>query len=185
MDSFDQSYNIFPVTICFLLTKEVCLFHRNDQPKLYITLDNTIIESNKEMNVLGVTFDSKLNWSSHIGKAITKAKKSLYAVQLLKKFFNQTQMRTLLDSFFYPVLDYHSVIWLSPEINCQLKQALLSVSANAVMSCLMYNNTEISILKIHEICKKCTPSQIMLYQNSLQLYKVINEIHDVCTTEHA
>ena len=139
--------------------------------KCFITLDGTIIESKKEINVLGVTFDNKLNWSSHIAKFITKAKKALYAVRILKKFFNQVQMRTLLDSFFYSVLYYNSVIWLSPEINSQMKQTLLSVSANALRSCLMYNNAEMSFIRIHEICKKCTPSQIMLYQSSLQLQK--------------
>ena len=41
----------------------------------------------------------------------------------------------------------------------------------------MYNNAE--------ICKKCTPSQIMFYQNALQLHKVVNEIYDECTSKHA
>ena len=38
----------------------VCLFHKNDQPKISITLQNVKIESKKEMNVLGVLFDCKL-----------------------------------------------------------------------------------------------------------------------------
>ena len=112
-----------------------------------------------------------MNCSSHIAKFITKAKKALYAVRILKKFFNQVQMRTLLYSFFYSVLYYNSVIWLSPQINSQMKRTLLSVSANALRSCLMYNNAEMSFIRIYEICKKCTPSQIMLYQRSLQLHK--------------
>ena len=62
---------------------EICVFHKNDPPKINITLENIKIESKKEMNVLGVTFDSKLNWSSHTSKAIAKAKKALYALRLL------------------------------------------------------------------------------------------------------
>ena len=33
--------------------------------------------------------------------------------------------------------------------------------------------------------KKCTPTQIMLYQNALQLHKVVNNIFIKCTSEHA
>ena len=135
------------------------------------------------MNVLGVTFDSKLNWSSHIAKAIAKAKKALYGLRLLRKYFNKDQMRTLLDSYFYSVLYYNSVIWLTPEICSQMKQSLLSIS-NALRSCMLNNCTEISFIRIHEIWKKCTPSQIMLYQNSLELHKFLNTIDGYLTTEH-
>ena len=164
---------------------EICLFHKNDQTKFFINFDGIRIESSKEMNVLGVTFDSKLNWSSHTARAITKAKKALYALRLLKKFFTKDQMRTLLDSYFYSVLYYNSIIWLSPELNYQLKQSLLSISANALRSCMLYNCSEISFIRIHEMCKKCTPSQIMLYQILLRLHKFINETYNQCTNEHA
>ena len=39
------------------------------------------------MNVLGVTFDCKLNYDTHIANAISKAKKSLFALRLLKNIF--------------------------------------------------------------------------------------------------
>ena len=136
------------------------------------------------MNVLGVTFDSKLNWYSHTCKAIAKARKALYALRLLRNFFTKDKMRTLLDSYFYSVLYYNSVIWLTPELNSQIKQSLLSVSANALRSCLMYNCSEISFIRIHQMCKKCTPTQIMSYQNALWLHKTVNVMFEQCSTEH-
>ena len=51
--------------------------------------------------------------------------------------------------------------------------------------CIAYDTcNEISFAKIHELCKKCTPSQIM-YQNSLMQHKVINEMFELCSTGHA
>ena len=38
----------------------------------------------------------------------------------------------------------------------------------------MSNNCEISFEKVHELHKKSAPSQIMRYQSSLQLHKIIN-----------
>ena len=92
-------------------------------------------------------------------------------------------MRTLLDSNFYSILYYNAVIWLFPEIGAPTKQALLSISANALRSCVMYNCSEISFINIHSICKKCTPNQIMLHENALQLHKSVNEVYNVSTTE--
>ena len=152
---------------------------------LSITLQNTRIESKKEINVLGVIFDSKLNWNAHAASAICKARKSLYALRLLRKFFNDHEMRLLLDSYFFSVLYYNAVIWLTPELSAVMKQALLSISANALRNCMLSNCSEVSFDSIHKICNKCTPSQIMSYQQALNLHKKLNEIYVSCTTEHA
>ena len=51
---------------------EMCLFHRKDQPPIEITLTTQTINSKTNMNVLGVSFDSKLNWQFQIENWITK-----------------------------------------------------------------------------------------------------------------
>ena len=76
------------------------------------------------------------------------------------------QMRALLDAHFYSILYYNAVIWL--------KQNLLSISANALRSCLTNHVFDISFDALHKTHKKCTPSRIMYYQMSLNLYKIIN-----------
>ena len=96
---------------------EVCLFHKNDQPVIFINLQNVRIKSKHEMNVLGVMFDSKLNWNAHVALAVSKARKSLFALRLLRKFFSDQEMHLLLDSNFYSVLYYNSVLWLTPELS--------------------------------------------------------------------
>ena len=154
---------------------EICMFHQNDQPLVKIKLQNVEIESKKSMNVLGVIFDCKLNWQMHTAMAISKAKKSLYALRLIKRFFNNHEMRTLLDSHFYSTLYYNSVIWLTPSLNNDMKQKLISISANALRDCLRLNNPEISFENLHKIHKKCTPKQITFYQMALKLHKLVNE----------
>ena len=49
---------------------------------------------------------------------------------------------------------------------------------------MLSNSSEISFESIHKICKKCTPTQIMSYQTSLQLHKTINEAYDYYSSEH-
>ena len=70
----------------------------------------------------------------------------------LKFFFNFNEMRQLLDSYLYSVLYYNCEIWLTPELNSNLKQSLLSMSALALRSCLN-GNSELSFKKLHKECK--------------------------------
>ena len=85
-------------------------------------------------------------------------------------------MRILLDAHFYSILYYNASIWLTPSLSSDLKQSLLSVSANALRSCLMHDGFDISFDNLHKIHKKCTPNQIMYFQLALSLHKVLN--HD-------
>ena len=101
---------------------EICLFHRNDVPSIIVTVNGVPIRSKKSMNVLGVIFDSKLNWSVQVANSISKAKKSLFAIKLLKKYFTTNELRTILDSYFYSVLYYNANIWLTPNLTSALKQ---------------------------------------------------------------
>jgi hypothetical protein len=54
---------------------EACLFHTQEQPPVEFKLQGVKIKTKKSMNVLGVIFDSKLNWQLHVATAITKAKR--------------------------------------------------------------------------------------------------------------
>ena len=54
---------------------ELCLFHEKDQQPIDPTLHNQRLKSKQQMKVLGVSFDSKLNWQSHISTTIAKSKK--------------------------------------------------------------------------------------------------------------
>ena len=84
------------------------------------------------MNVLGVTFNSKLNWNIQMAKTITKANKSLYATKMISKFLNGREIKTLSTSNFYLNLFYNSEILLSHLLDQNLKQMILSASAKAL-----------------------------------------------------
>ena len=43
---------------------ELCIFHRRENTNGRLVIDGVLIESKNEINVLGITFDSKLNSSS-------------------------------------------------------------------------------------------------------------------------
>ena len=112
------------------------------------------------MNVLDVNFDAKLNWNQHIANTVSKAKRSLFALRLLKKYLTTPEMRLLCDSHFYSVLYYNLSIWLTPGISHDMKQNLLSISANALRTCLRHYGHDVSFESLHKIHEKSTQSKL-------------------------
>jgi hypothetical protein len=72
---------------------DLCLFHRNDQSDIQVRISGTLIKSNKSMNVLGVTFDCKLDWKEHVALAIKKSNAALFVVKMIKKNFDQQNLK--------------------------------------------------------------------------------------------
>ena len=51
---------------------EFCYFNKQDTPHILINLQENIIESIKQMNVLRMIFHTKLQWSPQVAQTITK-----------------------------------------------------------------------------------------------------------------
>ena len=60
--------------------------------KRHPSRNGTEITSKNSMNVLGVHFDAKLNWQTHVQTAITKSQKALQAIKLIKKHFTKKRI---------------------------------------------------------------------------------------------
>ena len=70
------------------LKTSLCLFHNSDVRPITIEFNGVEIKSKKNINVLGVIFDQKMQWSDHIAYTVLKSNNALNAVRLLKKHFN-------------------------------------------------------------------------------------------------
>ena len=77
---------------------ELCLFHRNDHANITISVNGINVTSKPSMNVLGIQFESKLNWSDQVNKTINKAKTTYHAINLIKKYFNSSELKGLLTN---------------------------------------------------------------------------------------
>ena len=94
---------------------------------------------------------------------------------LANKYFSPTEMKTFLTSNYFSSLYYNSEIWLTTSIKVELKQSLLSASANALKSCVPLQNRFISFEAIHKQCNQFTPSQTAYFKLSILLFKTYND----------
>ena len=103
-----------------------------------LTINGKYIISKKVINILGVSFDSKLQWCSHIAATSNKALKALNAIRIIKKIFNKKEILELVTANVLSILYYNSEIWHIPSLKTDLKQKLISISAKAIKTSMYY-----------------------------------------------
>ena len=155
---------------------ELCIFHRNKNTEGTLKIDNTVVISKNEMNVLGLTFDSRLNWAPQVSRAIKSANISLQAIRMINKYFTTPEIVQLLTSYFYSKLYYGSEIWQIPKLNQNCKKQLLTASANALKLCDKIYNPNISYVDLHKKFNRALPDKFYMYRHCLLLFKVFNNM---------
>jgi hypothetical protein len=86
---------------------KLCMFHRLDHPQITIRFFNWEIRSNNSMNVLGVTFNCKLQLSAQVSNAIVKANHALCTIKIIKKHLTKIELCTfLIWNFFFNLVLY-------------------------------------------------------------------------------
>ena len=127
------------------------------------------------MNVLGIAFDCKLNWQTQIKSTITKSKKALNAIKLIRHYFNKDELLNLITSNYYSILFYNSKIWHIPTNTNNSKKHLMAASALPLKLCLRKYDRNISYQNLHTMLKRANPTQLMAYKHALLLHKIYND----------
>jgi hypothetical protein len=57
-------------------------------------------------------------------------------MKVIRKYFNQEELKTMLTAMYFSKLYYGAEVWLIPSLKLQLKKNLKFASANALRVCL-------------------------------------------------
>jgi hypothetical protein len=120
-------------------------------------LKGSKVTSSSTMNVLGITFDSKLQWSNQVNNCIRKSIRTLHAIRLIKSHFTTDEQKKLITSNFNLILYYNSEIWHLPNLYPISKRHLLSASASALKIFTPTYNREMSFRELHTLNYRVTP----------------------------
>ena len=153
---------------------DLCLFCRHDCPPIILNINGKYLISKNTINILGVTFDSKLQWNEQIAAVSNKATKAINAIRLIKKFFTKIELLQLITANVFSVLYYNSEIWHLPNLKKELKKKLISISARAIKVAMYYPDSMISFENIHKMNQRATPETFMTYKCAIQLFKLYN-----------
>jgi hypothetical protein len=150
---------------------EIVIFHKTDTATLSIKINEIEIQTKKQMSVLGVMFDSKLEWSLQVENSVRKARSALQGLRILNKYFTTPERLVLITSFFYSRLYYGSQVWLIPSLKRSLKSKLFSASGAA----LRLLDKDMSFKALHKKYNRATPTQFQKYTTAISLYDLVKK----------
>jgi hypothetical protein len=153
---------------------EVCIFHRKTKTVVVIELDGCLIKSKQKISKLGMVFDCQLNWDEQINNSIRNANRSLFALKVIKNYFNKNEITDLLTSLFFSQLYYGSEVWHLPDLSFLQKKKIKNASANALKISLYNINPFTSHTEIHNLAKRSPPENYCKYKHAILIHKLFN-----------
>jgi exonuclease III len=160
--------------LCINTSKtEICTFHDKDVRIKEIELNGATLVVKSEIKVLGLIFDTKLNWTQQVGKAITNANKAKQAIKIISRYFNSEELLKLATAYFYSRLYYGAKVWLISTLNGCLKKKIWQASSRMLI--VITKNFEVahSYMELHRKYLRATPEMWSNYSTACAMYNLI------------
>jgi hypothetical protein len=149
---------------------ELTMFHKSLNTAGRVKIGTEWIVAKQEMNVLGIVFDSRLEWARQVDKSILRARQSSQALRRIKDYFTITEKNSLVTSLVFSRMYYGSEIWLLPNLKERHFNRLFSQSGRS----LKLINKDLSYSVLHETFSRATPKIFSLYQTCINYYDLIH-----------
>ena len=83
-----------------------------DYPDLSIKVGNDIVHNSTQVKLLGIVFDTALNFDAHISKLCKKANQKCHALLRVSKYMSNDKLRIVMNSFIISQLGYCPLVWM-------------------------------------------------------------------------
>ena len=126
------------------------------------------------MKILGIVFDSKLNWQEQAMSAMKKANKAKQGLSIIRKYFTQKEMLRLSTAFFYSTLYYGSKIWLVSTLNGHIKKQLWQISSRMLCLVERHRDRMCSFMNLHIKYNRASPNMWCNYVTAVAMWDLLN-----------
>lgn len=156
LDSLATYFNNWKVRINAAKTQAIVLPHSKSErlvppPNLKLKLGGCSIEWSNEVTYLGLDFDSKLIYRSHVQKLANRSTvmiRSLYPLINRRSKLNQKNRLAVFKQIFRPVIDYASPIWKSCAKTHRLRIQRIQ---NKILKMILKLPTHTSTVTVHRL----------------------------------
>lgn len=153
---------------------EFIVFENNKQNNYEIDILGEKIKNKNSVNVLGILFDSKLNWSNHIEKVISTSKKDCFMLKKLGPFFLPEELSKIMTAMIFSKFYYGAVIWLNPFNLKSNSNRLLSASTNLIKSAFNLPDWNlVNRFDIHVLANRATPNMMSNYLSANTIASIL------------
>ena len=141
---------------------------------LSIVISNERISNSSSEKILGVNFDNKLNFNTHITKLCKKAGQKLHALARMSNFMNVNQKKVIMNAFITSQFSYCLAIWMCHNRSLNTKINRIHESALRIVYNDNSSSYESSSVKIHHS---------NLQQLAVEIYKARNNLSSSLMSE--
>lgn len=92
-------------------TQTCLLSHRNHQDPIDLTMSGSVLTGSSNMDILGVSMNSKVLWGDHIVGVARDASRRLGFLRRCKKYFSPQNLVVIYKAYIRPRLEYNSHLW--------------------------------------------------------------------------
>ena len=112
-----------------------------------LTIDGTVLKESDDLDILGVTFDSKLTFEKHL-RSVSRAASEWRC--LYHRFVKPQKLQSRFCGFVLPVLEYCSAVWFSAaDTHLKLLDRVVSGAfflAGGVLNCNLSHRRSVAVL---------------------------------------
>ena len=153
-------------------TKSIMLgtsYTLKSKPKINLMVENTIIEQVEEAKLLGVMIDSKLSWTAHIHKVVTKMNNGTAMVRRASTVLPYGSVKMVLQSLVLSCLDYCPQVWsAATKENLNRLQLAQNRAARLALRCPSRTNVN----EMHKTLSWMTVDQRLVYSLTTFLFNL-------------
>lgn len=142
--------------------------HQLHPLKLELNINSTPVEQVSEHRVLGVIFDEKLSWHSHIDNMCKTISRNLYLMSRLKKFVSLNALKLFFHGHILSHINYASNIWCNAS-QIQIKR-LDSLHKRAIK--ILSTNKDLTKVEKYINLQLLPFSEQLVYNGCILMYKI-------------
>ena len=147
---------------------EFIVFYHRDVTQVTINLSGKEIKSSQKIKVLGILFDSKMDWSATVEKTVKSARKACQGVRMIRRYFDENERISLITSLVYSKMYYAAQVWLLPTLKKSLIDKLYSMSGAA----LKLVAPSLNYKELHKKYERATPLIFSRYLTAVNFFDV-------------
>jgi len=151
---------------------ELTLFSRLNET-CELNIGSTIIKSTPELKVLGINFSHNLDWTKQTLVAIGKANGYIRRLQIIRKFLTKETALKLITAFYFSMVYYGSVIWMTPDLKYKNWRLLEAAHYRVLRVAVQDYSRNLTREKIDQQCSRATPREWAAYASSSMAIKVV------------
>ena len=149
--------------------KSQLLVTKNDE-NISLNIDDEIIKGSKSVKLLGVTIDSKLDFSEHVSNICKKVSKKLHALARISKYICQEKLTIPLKAFIESQFNYCPLVWMFHSMI--LNNRINKLHERALR--LVYKYPTLTFEQLIEMDNFFTIHHRNIQKLAIEIYKVIN-----------